>query len=406
MKIYNKDSILYLGFALPLSLQLEIEKLDEYPHFATNKFSNSIIKSLKNSFNNVSVISTAEIRNYPSVKKLFFKSKSINDVYYSGHFIGFINLILLKHLTRFINLFPIGIKVIDKNKINYILVHGTHTPFMLYAILLKLISKVEISLILTDQHGLEVSSDGFLGKFFRNIDKWLMKFMINKFDSYICLSEAFVLKFKLKNALILPGIVNSEIGFFEKLIHKKENNYFKIVFAGGLNKNNGVDILLKAISAINLDNLRFHILGKGELINDVILASKNDNRIIYEGVKHSNNLLETLISSDLLINPRPIKLDSSRYSFPSKLLEYMSTGVPILTTKLESIPPYFYDCLYFTRDDSAAALSTGIINFYNLPEYKRKIMGENAKEKAIKHYGEGAVGSKIHSLLTRKSNEV
>ncbi len=74
MNIYNEDSILYLGFALPLTLQNEVEQLDDYPHFATNKFSYAIVKSLKYSFKNVYVISTAEIRNYPTVNRIIFKN--------------------------------------------------------------------------------------------------------------------------------------------------------------------------------------------------------------------------------------------------------------------------------------------------------------------------------------------
>jgi glycosyltransferase involved in cell wall biosynthesis len=406
MNFYNEDSILYLGFALPLALQNEVEQLDDYPHFATNKFSHAIVKSLKYSFKNVHVISTAEIRNYPTVNRIFFKNSNFTDNNLNGYFIGFVNIILIKHFTRFINLIPIGNKTIKQHKIKHVLIHGTHTPFMLYAIMVKYLLKVNISLILTDEHGLEVSSDGFLGKLFRNIDKFIMKSMIKNFDAYICLSQAFVTKFGLKNTLILPGIVNKDKGLDSNILRNKKTNYIKIVFAGGLNVNNGVDILLNAISLTNLEDVRFHILGKGDLVQDVILASKNDHRIIYEGVKHDNDLFESLLSADVLINPRPIKLDSSRFSFPSKLLEYMSSGVPILTTKLECLPTEFHECLYFTNDDSASAISNGIIKLFNIPVKERNTIGENAKRISSKHYGEDAIGSKIYSLLTRKSNEV
>lgn len=405
MKNYNEDSILYLGFALPLFIQNEIEILDEYPHFATNKFSFSVIKSLKSAFNTVSVISTAEIRNYPSVKKMFFENSFFNDDAFEGHFIGFINIILIKHFTRLINLIPIGNKIINNYKVNYILVHGTHTPFMFYAILIKHIYKVKISLVLTDEHGVDVTGDGILGKLFRRVDNWFMKKMVKKFDAYICLSQAFVSKFELKNTLILPGIVNKIVTDNLKF-DENTSKFFKIVFAGGLNPNNGVDTLLKAIAITKLDNVRFHIIGKGELMQDVIMASKVDNRIIYGGVKHSTELFETLFSADLLINPRPIRLDSSKFSFPSKLLEYMSTGVPVLTTRLECLPPEFLDCLYFTNDDSAKAISNEIINLSKISASERKIIGEKAKMISFEHFGEDAVGEKIHYLLTKNKNEV
>jgi glycosyltransferase involved in cell wall biosynthesis len=84
----------------------------------------------------------------------------------------------------------------------------------------------------------------------------------------------------------------------------------------------------------------------------------------------------------------------------------MSSGVPILTTKLECLPTEFHECLYFTNDDSASAISNGIIKLFNIPVKERNTIGENAKRISSKHYGEDAIGSKIYSLLTRKSNEV
>ena len=40
------------------------------------------------------------------------------------------------------------------------------------------------------------------------------------------------------------------------------------------------------------------------------------------------------------------------YSFPSKTIEYMSSGTPVLTTKLGGIPKEYYDYLFFTKGDS------------------------------------------------------
>jgi glycosyltransferase involved in cell wall biosynthesis len=52
------------------------------------------------------------------------------------------------------------------------------------------------------------------------------------------------------------------------------------------------------------------------------------------------------LAATLLINPRPSHEDYTKYSFPSKNMEYMASGTPVLTTRLPGMPddhkPYVY----------------------------------------------------------------
>ena len=48
----------------------------------------------------------------------------------------------------------------------------------------------------------------------------------------------------------------------------------------------------------------------------------------------------------LLINLRNPEDKYTKYSFPSKTFEYMVSGTPFFTTKLEGIPSEYYNYLY------------------------------------------------------------
>jgi len=45
-----------------------------------------------------------------------------------------------------------------------------------------------------------------------------------------------------------------------------------------------------------------------------------------------------------------------RYSFPSKLIEYMASATPVLTTRLPGIPPEYEPYVYWIEDDSVEGI--------------------------------------------------
>ena len=45
-------------------------------------------------------------------------------------------------------------------------------------------------------------------------------------------------------------------------------------------------------------------------------------------------------------------MEFTKYSFPSKNMEYMVSGTPILTSKLPGMPKEYYDYVYLINDNS------------------------------------------------------
>ena len=62
--------------------------------------------------------------------------------------------------------------------------------------------------------------------------------------------------------------------------------------------------------------------------------TQQDKRIHFGGVIPLSEVIEKEIQATILINPRPVDQEFTKYSFPSKIMEYMSSGTPVLTTKL------------------------------------------------------------------------
>ena len=102
-----------------------------------------------------------------------------------------------------------------------------------------------------------------------------------------------------------------------------------------------------------MDNLELHLYGSGDenTIAAVRAMSSRNQRLKYMGIVTNEEIMMRLREADLLVNPRPTDDEYTMYSFPSKNIEYMYSGTPLLTTRLKGIPDEYYS--YTLTFDSA-----------------------------------------------------
>ena len=120
-----------------------------------------------------------------------------------------------------------------------------------------------------------------------------------------------------------------------------------------------------------LEDLAAFVLNQGEgdpsaeaekYINECI---EKDKRIHFYGFLPSrNDVLKLQQQASLLINMRLPSEPVSAYSFPSKLFEYMATGIPVISFKLEGIPKEYYKYLVMVNDESVESLRDTIENAF------------------------------------------
>ena len=260
---------------------------------------------------------------------------------------------------------------------------------------------MRIAILLTDQHGAAVTSDGWAGRYLRSLDTWLMRLLLRRFDANVCLSSVFISKFGLRNCFVVPGILSEDFkaSVAANKAFKLSSEYFDIVFAGGVTVENGIDRLIRAFERVTAPRARLLVYGAGPLVCDVESAARRDTRIHYGGALQGDALTRALLAANLLINPRPVGDEYAQTSFPSKLIEYMATGVPTLTTRIVSIPDEVRDCLYFIDGDSDESIGRALINVMNISPSERSIKGSKAAERVSSLYGEASFGERFHQLL-------
>ena len=111
-----------------------------------------------------------------------------------------------------------------------------------------------------------------------------------------------------------------------------------VLYTGTLHKKFGAVHLLDAFSQINDPSYRLVLCGVGDSEDVIREAAKRDPRIVFKGQCPRDEVLRLQRQATVLVNPRRNNEEFTKYSFPSKNLEYLASGVPLVAYKLDGIP--------------------------------------------------------------------
>lgn len=113
----------------------------------------------------------------------------------------------------------------------------------------------------------------------------------------------------------------------------------RVVFAGTLNAVSGIEVALESALLQGESLFELHVYGAGPLAPLVTrMAAAHPQRIVYHGRVAHHEIREAEANAAALLCPRVPDGFLTRYTFPSKLIEYLATGVPVVSNRLDGIP--------------------------------------------------------------------
>jgi glycosyltransferase involved in cell wall biosynthesis len=201
------------------------------------------------------------------------------------------------------------------------------------------------------------------------------------------------------HVLIEGGVPES---FARSFRASSEGGGFHIVFAGQLTDLNGVQLLLDAIEMVDDPDLRVTVLGAGPMAPDVRRDALTDQRIDFRGLVPHQEVLDVYKSADLLLNLRSTEYETHKYVFPSKVVECLATGVPLLSTRTGHIEEEFGDFVFLLDDETPKALVRAIEFISRLDPGARANFGRAAQQYVLRHKTWEAHVSKLSEYLERE----
>jgi glycosyltransferase involved in cell wall biosynthesis len=185
----------------------------------------------------------------------------------------------------------------------------------------------------------------------------------------------------------IPVLVNAGYYSLKKEtqleVETKNANRFQIIYSGRLDKEGGVLVFLDAIKFIKI-KCRIVITGKGEFEGVVknYICSNPLVEYCYWGVLNEEEYHQLLWQSQVAINPILQSHDFGCVSFPSKVTQYLTFGLKVVSSNIQSLnilndlTEYIYT--YSSDDPKILAERINSLNIINLND--KKIILEKTKK--------------------------
>lgn len=353
---------IFLGSIYPDSLLSELIKRKQFVDYPANIFQHSLLAGLDCHINDLQVISSPVIKSsYSAVNDICkgykFTHKDIkgseDDVYVGTVALpGIQMLVELGRSYRAIN------KRLSKHKEdNRLVIYALHSPFLLAAVFLR--KRIGFSCVVVPDLPEYMSSGNLIKRFFKKIDGCIIDSCVKRLDSFVLLSPYMSEKLPIadKPWVLMEGIYDATS--IPTNVKKSEGRI--ILYTGNLNRKYGIVELLRAFQQIDKENYQLWVCGRGDGSEDVIRMSKENKRIKYIGVVSHSEVLSLQQQASVLINPRSSKGEYTKYSFPSKTMEYLASGTPTIMCHLPAIPHEYDEFIYYITDESAAGISAKLL---------------------------------------------
>ena len=189
----------------------------------------------------------------------------------------------------------------------------------------------------------------------------MANFVIRHCTDYVLLTEAMndYIRNPGKPYVILEG--HADISMKEKMPSMDKKQPVRTVFyAGGVSRQYGLADLAEGFLQADLPNTRLEIYGPGDYVKKLQSIAEKDPRVFYGGMLLNTEIVAKEQEATLLVNPRPTHEEFVKYSFPSKTMEYMASGTPVLTTRLPGMPKEYYPYVYFIEEESADGIAAAL----------------------------------------------
>ena len=366
------------------------------------KFHSLLIDGLNK--NGIQIISASGLPvNRKLTKKIYIKHEKENSNGIEYYYYGFFNLPWLRQISIFFKSFARASSFCLSNNKKAIICDVLGISNSAGALFASKIFKTKTIGIVTDVPGFltdDIKSPDSCSTLRNYLKTKINRYLINHFDMYVFLTFPMneIINKKNKPYVVIEGFVDINMkNIYINLIDKHKIRV--ILYAGSLKRIYGIEMLIKAFIKAKLENCELHIYGDGDYVDALREICSTNPHIKYGGVKPNDYIVREEMMSTLLVNPRPTNEEYTKYSFPSKNMEYMVSGTPILTTKLPGMPSNYDKYVYLIDEESVEGLTKEIHKIMNIPSKQLNQMGENAKKFVLENKNNVVQASKILEMI-------
>jgi len=410
MKQAEPTRIVFLSGFFPTEKYTEIiENSNGGIQYAADALQKSLMKGLSD-YSKIDVINFPFIGSWPSRYKSWLSPQSYNtkitlegeDINLLNH--KFINISGIKILSRYIRAKKaltryckanITVKVV-------LLIYSIHTPFLKAAIdVKKRYGNLKIIQIVPDLPEYMSEDKGFKS-YLRLYNQKLLSKLYSDIDGFVLLTEYMKDRLIGQNQpyVVVEGIFNpNDVAKADMQSDVKGKKV--IMYSGTLARRYNVMDLVDAAQSLKRDDFVLEIYGDGDARDEIEAIEKLDSRIKHGGQLYRDQILQKQKEAFLLVNPRASEGEYTKYSFPSKTMEYLASGTPTLMNKLPGIPEEYQPYFFSPEKECVESLAIKINEILDTPNSYLAKFGANARNFILENKNPKVQCKKIIELIDK-----
>lgn len=374
---------------------------------AADALQKSLIDGIASHGHEMAIVNLPYVGSYPGTfKKVVFPGTvdSVAGVPLFGQ--SFVDVKFIKLVHRLIGAFR-GLQKLKEGKrpdsghyCDVVLIYSAHLPFILAALAYRATREnCSICVILPDLPEF-MSDGGLLYRMAKAVETAIFYRLARRIDYFVVLTQAMAKRLGLspERYVVMEGIAD-QVGAGAPMEPGKRI----FLYTGTLASRYGITHLVDAFRTLDAPGVELWICGEGDSKENIQAAAAADKRIKFFGQVTRDEARELQKAATILVNPRLPVGEFTKYSFPSKTMEYMASGRPVLMYRLPGVPKEYYDHFVSPADNSVEALARSMVQMIGWRDDALAQFGQRAREFVLREKNANAQTKKIIQLIEHAS---
>ena len=368
---------------------------------AANNFQWNLLKGLQaNTKERLIVINALPVGTWPKNYKIF----RLRDADWScgsivGHEIGCWNMPLVKQLMRMRKARAWLKKYPEESEI---LIFTAYLPF-LWAVS-KRSPECKVTAVITDiPEFYDMHQVSAFRKRLRSIHCKIVYHFMESVDRFVLLTEQMAMPLHVGNRpyIVMEGMCGDAAA--ETAAPKPQP--FSVLYTGRLNRRYGLELLLQAMKELQDPDIELWLCGSGEMAEEIRSYAAQDPRIRFFGFLPHEEAVRLQQQATVLVNPRTNQGEYTKYSFPSKTMEYMASGRPVMMFRLDGIPKEYDPFLTYIPEESAESIRDTMKSLKEISPSELDAIGARGRAFVLKNKNRNVQMRRVLNFIHKEQSD-
>ncbi len=374
--------IIFLGYCVNKETAEKLSGIS----IAGNKMQLGVLRHMRQYVRNLDITTIYPVAAFPVDKKIIYRQAEIKlSDNIRAKRVSFLNIPLFKQISQILSHYKAVKGIARKNRNAIILTFNMYPQVGLPAVWTKKKYGNKIVTLLADLPIDDNYARHGIGKWIFRLFNVMTVKLLGQIDGAIVLNQkAWELYTPQARCLVMEGGYDDQgCNETEYTIENKAKLRKNIVYSGSLNEYSGIRELIEAMQYVNDMDIKLDIYGDGHLKEYV--RSKCSDRIQYYGSIPNKEMMKVQQDAWALINPRAVDDPIAKVTFPSKIFEYLTSGSPVISTRLNGFLKEYEGLLIFAESNKPQEIARCINVMAEQPYNNMLDMAGKAKKFIIEN---------------------